>query len=35
LKANKPYLTTEQIKDMINRGFCIGSHSVNHPFFKD
>ena len=35
LKENKPYLTTEQIKDMINRGFSIGSHSVNHPFFKE
>ena len=35
LKANKPYLTTEQIKNMINRGFSIGSHSVNHPFFKE
>ncbi len=35
LKVNKPYLTTEQIKDMINRGFSIGSHSVDHPFFKE
>lgn len=35
LKENKPYLTIEQIKDMINRGFSIGSHSVNHPFFKE
>jgi peptidoglycan/xylan/chitin deacetylase (PgdA/CDA1 family) len=35
LKVNKPYLTTEQIKYMINRGFSIGSHSLNHPFFKE
>lgn len=35
LKENKPYLTAEQIKDLINRGFSIGSHSVNHPFFKE
>lgn len=35
LKVNKPYLTIEQIKDLINRGFSVGSHSVNHPFFKE
>lgn len=35
LDNEKPYLTTSQIKDLIKRGFSIGSHSVDHPFFGD
>lgn len=31
----QPYLTSSQISDLIKRGFTIGSHSINHPFFKD
>ncbi len=34
LSKNKPYLTTEQIKDLIKKGFGIGSHSVDHPRFR-
>lgn len=33
LQQEQPYLTTEQIKDLQARGFCIASHSVDHPFF--
>lgn len=33
LQQEQPYLTTEQLKDLHRRGFCIASHSVDHPFF--
>ncbi len=35
LSSQKPYLTTKQVKDLINQGFQIGGHSVDHPHFKD
>jgi peptidoglycan/xylan/chitin deacetylase (PgdA/CDA1 family) len=35
LKENKPYLTTEQIKDLIAQGFTFGAHSKNHPLYKE
>ncbi len=35
LKTNQPYLTSAQIKDLINQGFSVGAHSVDHPeYFK-
>ena len=30
LKSHQPYLTTEQVKSMIDDGFTIGAHSVDH-----
>ncbi len=35
LKTEQPYLTENQIEQLIKRGFAFGSHSLNHPFFKD
>lgn len=35
LSENKPYLSTDQINDLLKRGFAIGSHSVDHPRFKN
>jgi len=35
LEKEKPYLTTEQINELILDGFSIGSHSLNHPMYKD
>lgn len=35
LEKEKPYLTTDQIKDLIDRGFTIGSHSINHPLYSE
>jgi len=35
LSENKPYLTSRQIKDLLGRGFKIGSHSIDHPRFKN
>ena len=35
LSKNKPYLTTEQIKQLINNGFTIGAHSIDHPLYAN
>jgi peptidoglycan/xylan/chitin deacetylase (PgdA/CDA1 family) len=34
LKTNQPFLTREQVKSLHKRGFTIGSHSINHPYFQ-
>jgi len=34
LEKNKPYLTTEQIKELSNNGFTFGAHSVDHPYYN-
>ena len=31
LENQKPYLTTQQIREILNAGFSIGSHSQTHP----
>jgi peptidoglycan/xylan/chitin deacetylase (PgdA/CDA1 family) len=31
LREQKPYLTSEQVSDLIKKGFTIGSHSMDHP----
>ena len=31
LENNKPYLTTEQIKALSQKGFLFGAHSIDHP----
>ena len=31
LQNHQPYLTTNQIKELVNAGFTIGSHSSTHP----
>lgn len=35
LKKEKPYLSTFQINSLINDGFSIGAHSINHPLYSD
>jgi peptidoglycan/xylan/chitin deacetylase (PgdA/CDA1 family) len=35
LHKNNPYVTTEQVRDMIARGFTFGSHSLDHPRFSE
>jgi len=35
LKQQKPYLTSEQIRGLLQDGFTIGGHSVDHPFYGD
>ncbi|HOS83487.1 MAG TPA: polysaccharide deacetylase family protein [Bacteroidales bacterium] len=34
LKSNSPYLTSNEIKSLINKGFHFGSHSIDHPEFQ-
>jgi peptidoglycan/xylan/chitin deacetylase (PgdA/CDA1 family) len=33
LKARKPYLTSDQIRELIQKGFTFGGHSIDHPNF--
>lgn len=35
LKEHQPYLTTEQLIELKNKGFTIANHSKNHPNFKN
>jgi len=35
LAENKPYMTAAQIRNLMDRGFTIGSHSADHPRFKN
>jgi peptidoglycan/xylan/chitin deacetylase (PgdA/CDA1 family) len=35
LNENKPYVTKEQIQEMIDEGFYFGSHSYSHPPFDN
>jgi peptidoglycan/xylan/chitin deacetylase (PgdA/CDA1 family) len=34
LLRKKPYLTSDQIKDLVGDGFTIGSHSIDHPLYE-
>jgi peptidoglycan/xylan/chitin deacetylase (PgdA/CDA1 family) len=34
LREHKPYMTINQIKELINAGYQIGSHSTSHPDFS-
>jgi len=31
----RPYLSIEQVKDLIKKGFDIGAHSLDHPLFSE
>ena len=35
LKTEKPYLTTQQIKELQQKGFTFGAHSVDHPLYAN
>ena len=35
LKNEAPYLSTNQIKELIGEGFTFGAHSLDHPLYKD
>lgn len=34
LKEQRPFLTTEQVISLHKRGFTIGAHSMNHPYYN-
>lgn len=31
----KPYLTSSQVIDLLNKGFAIGAHSIDHPMYSE
>ena len=33
-KEEKPFMTTDEIKDLINKGFHVGAHSIDHPLYS-
>jgi peptidoglycan/xylan/chitin deacetylase (PgdA/CDA1 family) len=35
LDTYQPYLNSDEITDLIRRGFTFGSHSIDHPFYHD
>jgi len=35
LRARRPYLDYAQIRTLVGRGFYIGAHSCDHPYFRD
>ncbi|MDR1763086.1 MAG: polysaccharide deacetylase family protein [Dysgonamonadaceae bacterium] len=35
LKNEKPYLTVKELKEMQEKGFTIGAHSIDHPDFSE
>jgi len=34
LKKRKPYLTSQHIEEMIEKGFSFGAHSIDHPLYS-
>jgi peptidoglycan/xylan/chitin deacetylase (PgdA/CDA1 family) len=34
LQRQKPYLSTDQIKQLIKKGFTFGAHSIDHPNYR-
>ncbi len=35
LKIRKPYMSLVQVKELADRGFYIGTHSISHPLFAE
>jgi len=35
IREEQPYLSSEQVRSMLAKGFSIGSHSHDHPHYKD
>lgn len=35
LKERKPYMSTEQVSELIRKGFSFGAHSIDHPQYSD
>jgi peptidoglycan/xylan/chitin deacetylase (PgdA/CDA1 family) len=35
IRERQPYLTSEQIRTLLDRGFTIGGHSYDHPLYSD
>ena len=35
LKVHQPYLNSNEINDLISKGFTFGAHSKDHPYFRE
>jgi peptidoglycan/xylan/chitin deacetylase (PgdA/CDA1 family) len=35
LNKKRPYLKSEEVNDLINQGFTIGAHSIDHPYYSN
>lgn len=35
LRTHKPYLSTDELRELQQNGFTIGGHSVDHPFYAE
>jgi peptidoglycan/xylan/chitin deacetylase (PgdA/CDA1 family) len=35
LAAERPYMDSEQVRKLVAEGFHLGSHSIDHPLFRD
>ncbi len=35
LKVKQPYLSSDNVIELIKKGFTIGSHSIDHPYYSD
>jgi len=35
LASGRPYVTSQQVEDLLRQGFAIGAHSVDHPSYAD
>ncbi|MGC9965710.1 MAG: polysaccharide deacetylase family protein [Syntrophobacteraceae bacterium] len=35
LASQRPYLTSEQVKSLVQQGFAVGAHSVDHPVYAE
>ena len=35
LNEKQPYLTSSQVRKLIDQGFTIGAHSIDHPYYSD
>jgi peptidoglycan/xylan/chitin deacetylase (PgdA/CDA1 family) len=34
LKTSRPWLTSEELADLAEQGFCLGGHSWDHPYYQ-
>jgi peptidoglycan/xylan/chitin deacetylase (PgdA/CDA1 family) len=35
LDSQRPYLSSQQIRDLLSEGFAIGAHSIDHPLYSE
>jgi peptidoglycan/xylan/chitin deacetylase (PgdA/CDA1 family) len=35
LRSARPYVTSDEVRSLLNQGFAIGAHSVDHPLYSE